>query len=206
MEKDINTPARHDSDPAESFHGDEKGHHTIDVDGGEEEVDSFIRDPFHPFDDLPPEKHWVMTIRAVFVGLCCGCLVNASNVYLGLKTGWTFNANLFGVSAMMIYKRNIAKRIKAIAGFAVLKFFSTTFAENFPILGGSFGPKENNIVQTAAMASGGLSNVFVSAYPALYQLKLLDTPKNDFWRIVSLTAVGGYFGFFFATPRTDPQT
>jgi uncharacterized oligopeptide transporter (OPT) family protein len=90
---------------------------------------------------------------------------------------------------------------QAIAGFAVLKFFSTTFAENFPILGGSFGPKENNIVQTAAMASGGLSNVFVSAYPALYQLKLLDTPKNDFWRIVSLTAVGGYFGFFFATPR-----
>ncbi len=83
----------------------------------------------------------------------------------------------------------------------MLKFFSTTFAENFPILGGSFGPKENNIVQTAAMASGGLSNVFVSAYPALYQLKLLDTPKNDFWRIVSLTAVGGYFGFFFATPR-----
>lgn len=50
------------------------------------------------------------------------------------------------------------------------------------------------------MASGGLSNVFVSAYPALYQLKLLDTPEKDFWRIVSLTAVGGYFGFFFATP------
>jgi hypothetical protein len=51
------------------------------------------------------------------------------------------------------------------------------------------------------MASGGLSNVFISAFPALYQLKLMDTPKNDFWRIVSLTAVGGYFGFFFATPR-----
>lgn len=42
--------------------------------------------------------------------------------------------------------------------------------------------------------------MFVSAIPALYQLKLLDTPKADFWRIVSLTAVGGYFGFFFATP------
>jgi uncharacterized oligopeptide transporter (OPT) family protein len=50
------------------------------------------------------------------------------------------------------------------------------------------------------MASGGLSNVFVSAYPALYQLGLLDTPKSDYWRIVALTAVGGYFGFFFATP------
>ncbi|KAE9974174.1 hypothetical protein BLS_003255 [Venturia inaequalis] len=188
MEKDttiFNTPVQNGSDPAESFHGDEKAQHTIEVGGeGEEEEDSFIRDPFRPFDDLPPEKQWVVTIRAVFVGLCCGCLVNASNLYLGLKTGWTFGANLFG----------------AIAGFAVIKFFSTTFAENFPILGGSFGPKENNIVQTAAAASGGLSNVFVSAFPALYQLGLLKTPKEDFWRIVSLTAVGGYFGFFFATP------
>ena len=89
---------------------------------------------------------------------------------------------------------------QAIAGFAVVKFFSKTFGENFPILGGSFGPRENNIVQTAAMASGGLSGVFISAFPALYQLNLLDTPKNDFWKIVSLTVVGGYFGFFFATP------
>jgi uncharacterized oligopeptide transporter (OPT) family protein len=71
-----------------------------------------------------------------------------------------------------------------------------------PILGGDFGPRENNIVQTAAMASGGLSNVFVSAFPALYQLGLMgESPKADYWRIVSLTAVGGYFGFFFATPR-----
>jgi uncharacterized oligopeptide transporter (OPT) family protein len=76
---------------------------------------------------------------------------------------------------------------QAIAGFAVVKFLSKTFRENFPVLGGSFGPRENNIVQTAAMASGGLSSVFVSAFPAL-------------WKIVSLTVVGGYFGFFFATP------
>lgn len=82
MEKDatiFNTPVRNDSDPTESFHGDDKAHHTIEVGGEEEEEeDSFIRDPFRPFDDLPPEKQWVMTIRAVFVGLCCGCLVNAS--------------------------------------------------------------------------------------------------------------------------------
>jgi uncharacterized oligopeptide transporter (OPT) family protein len=67
-------------------------------------------------------------------------------------------------------------------------------------IGGPFGPRENNIIQTAATASGGMSNVFVSALPALYQLNLLENPKADYWRIVSLTAVGGYFGFFFATP------
>jgi uncharacterized oligopeptide transporter (OPT) family protein len=51
------------------------------------------------------------------------------------------------------------------------------------------------------MASGGLSNVFVSAFPAMYQLKLLGaTPKDDYMVIVALAAVSGYFGFFFATP------
>jgi uncharacterized oligopeptide transporter (OPT) family protein len=148
-------------------------------------VDSYALDPFQPFNDLADEKHWVLTFRAVFIGIICGALVNASNVYLGLKSGWTFGANLFG----------------AIIGFGVIQACSKSFAENFPILGGSFGPRENNIIQTVATASGGLSNVFVSAFPALYQLKLLKTPQEDYWRIVSLTAVGGYFGFFFATPR-----
>ncbi|KAF4540019.1 Oligopeptide transporter [Lasiodiplodia theobromae] len=157
---------------------------SIEVDEKEVEVDH-LPDPFVPFDNLPEERDRVLTIRAVIMGCICGALVNASNVYLGLKTGWTFTANLFG----------------AILGFAVIKFFSVTFAENFPILGGGFGPKENNIIQTAATASGGLSNVFVSAYPALYQLNLMsEKPSSDFWKIVSLTAVGGYFGFFFATP------
>ena len=80
------------------------------------------------------------------------------------------------------------------------KSLAKALPENFPILGGSFGPRENNIVQTAATASGGLASVFISGIPALYQLNLLKTPQEDFWRLVSLTIVGGYFGFFFATP------
>jgi hypothetical protein len=45
-----------------------------------------------------------------------------------------------------------------------------------------------------------MSSVFVSAFPAMYQLGLFATPQQDFWRITALTAVGGYFGLFFATP------
>ena len=52
-----------------------------------EHHDDFTLDPFKPFDDLPPEGKYILTFRALFVGLCCGALVNASNVYLGLKTG-----------------------------------------------------------------------------------------------------------------------
>ena len=143
-----------------------------------------VVDPFVPFDDLPEERQRILTIRAMLVGCICGALVNASNLYLGLKTGWTFGASLFG----------------SIVGFAVLKSLSKALPEKFPIFGGSFGPRENNIVQTAATASGGLSSVFVSGIPALYQLELLSTPKEDFGRLISLTIVGGYFGFLFATP------
>ncbi|KAM3422317.1 hypothetical protein BST61_g2676 [Cercospora zeina] len=141
-------------------------------------------DPFTPFDDLPEERHYIVTIRAILVGVVCGALVNASNVYLGLKTGWTFGASLFG----------------AIIGFAVLKPLGRKLGEHVPILGGEFGPRENNIVQTAATAAGGLSSVFISGIPALYQLGLLDTPREDFPRLVTLTLVGGYFGFLMSTP------
>ncbi|PIA97430.1 hypothetical protein CB0940_05809 [Cercospora beticola] len=141
-------------------------------------------DPFTPFDDLPEERHYIVTIRAILVGVVCGALVNASNVYLGLKTGWTFGASLFG----------------AIIGFAVLKPLGRKLGENIPILGGEFGPRENNIVQTAATAAGGLSSVFISGIPALYQLDLLSTPREDFPRLITLTLVGGYFGFLMSTP------
>lgn len=80
-------------------------------------------DPFVPFDDLPDERKRIVTIRAVILGAICGALVGSSNIYLGLKTGWTFGASLFG----------------AIIGFAVLKSLSKALPETFPILGGSFG-------------------------------------------------------------------
>lgn len=108
-----------------------------------------------------------------------------------MKTGWTFTANLFG----------------AIFGFAILKACSTTFAKNFPILGGDFGPKENAIVQTAATAAGGMGGIFVSAIPAMYQLNLLgEGPQQDFGRLLTFTIVSAYYGLFFATPRKSPES
>ncbi|KAG9918519.1 oligopeptide transporter, partial [Aureobasidium melanogenum] len=163
---------------------DEKDPNLVKAEEDTDYDEGTIADPFEPYNDLPEERHWVVTFRAMLVGCICGALVNASNIYLGLKTGWTFGASLFG----------------AIIGFAVLKPLAKALPESFPILGGSFGPRENNIVQTAATAAGGLGSVMVSGIPALYQLKLLNTPKEDFGRLISLTVVGAYFGFAFATP------
>lgn len=90
------------ADEKEAVFGAPKEESMIGGDGGEEDDEKEMvldfADPFVPFDNLPEEPQRIVTIRAVFVGLCCGALVNASNVYLGLKTGWTFTANLFGVS------------------------------------------------------------------------------------------------------------
>ncbi|KAK1981466.1 OPT oligopeptide transporter protein-domain-containing protein [Colletotrichum cereale] len=133
-------------------------------------------DAFVPLEKAPAHNAAVkvVTLRAILLGSFCGALVNASNIYLGLRVGWTTSANMIG----------------AMVGFAVLKRYA----------GQAFGPHENNIVQTVATASGGMSNVFISGIPALYQLGLLRTPVEDFFRIVSLVAVGGYFGLLSMAP------
>ncbi|RVD80561.1 uncharacterized protein DFL_008456 [Arthrobotrys flagrans] len=149
-----------------------------------EELEQTHIDVYAPFpiDENAKEEGNILTIRALFVGCVLGALVNASNVYLGLKTGWTFTANMLG----------------ALGGFAIIKLISLT---KIPWIGGYFGPMENNIVQTAATAAGGLGTIFVSAVPALYQMNLLSkNPADDYWKLISFTAVSAYFGFTFAVP------
>lgn len=106
----------------------------------------------------------------------------------------------------------------AIFGYGIVKMFEK-FCKHIPILGGSFGPQENSIIQATATGAGGLSGLFVAALPAMYQLELLSrkillvssdgiytlikpiaSPKSDFGRILTLTLVGSFFGLFFATP------
>ncbi|GAB1199628.1 hypothetical protein APSETT444_008985 [Aspergillus pseudonomiae] len=156
---------------------------SITTDDDEEENDTLPTDPFEPFGDVEPATGSILTFRALIVGCFCGTLVNASNLYLGLKAGWTVSANIFG----------------SIIGFALLQPL-TSYLSSLGYNNQHFGPQENNIVQTAATAAGGLSNVFVSAIPALYQLGLLATPSKDFARLVAITAAGGYFGLLSAAP------
>jgi hypothetical protein len=86
----------HDSADSGGYPGDDKAPLT-----SEYVLDSFAEDPFRPLRDLPDENQWVLTGRALTVGLLAGAFVNASNLYLGLKSGWTFSANLFGVSNLL---------------------------------------------------------------------------------------------------------
>ncbi|KAK1460510.1 oligopeptide transporter [Colletotrichum cuscutae] len=131
--------------------------------------------------NIPHEEN-ILTVRAIVVGCILGSLVNASNLYLGLKTGFTFVASMFG----------------AIFGYGILKMLSTT---NIPILGGTFGPQENSIVQAAATGAGGIAGIFVAGIPAMYRLDLMpSTPAGDIGKIFTLTLCCSFFGLFFVTP------
>ncbi|PWZ02295.1 OPT superfamily oligopeptide transporter [Testicularia cyperi] len=141
-------------------------------------------DPHKQFDErFFPEEQWQLTIRSLVVGTLLGCVIAASNVYLGLKTGFTFGASLFG----------------AIIGFSIIK----TMEKLLPtwLGGGFFGPRENCTVQTSATAAGSLTGMFVAAVPAMYQLNLLNPdPLKDFGRLLTFCAVSAYYGVFFAIP------
>lgn len=56
----------------------------------------FSTKPF-PIDEYEIEETHQLTFRAVAVGCLLGAVVGASNIYLGLKTGFTFGPQLFGV-------------------------------------------------------------------------------------------------------------
>jgi hypothetical protein len=71
----------------------EKDSHNVDIIADDRSVLEIESDPFVPFPDdpdMPQESHsQILTIRAILTGCILGGLVNASNVYLGLKAGYT---------------------------------------------------------------------------------------------------------------------
>lgn len=162
---------------------------SVDVDtksSSTEQEERPINDIFVPLPPIPGMEHEPnpLTFRAVITGICLGSLVNASNVYLGLKTGFTFPATIFG----------------AIFGFGVIRLLCKVFP-NVPGIGQRFGPQENSIIQAAATGAGGMAGIFVAGLPAMYQLGLLgDNPKEDFGRILAITVVCALFGLFAAVP------
>ncbi|KAH7882089.1 OPT oligopeptide transporter protein-domain-containing protein [Phlebopus sp. FC_14] len=174
-----------------SYSGDEKAGMAVDVvsaeqqDGGETTAGPRTintDDPF-PIDPDAPVEEQQFTLRAIVVGCSLGAVIAASNVYLGLKTGWTFGASLFG----------------SIFGFAILKPISTAAPRYLG--GGYFGPKENNVVQSAASAAGSLGLLFTSGFPSAYQLGLLgSSPREDIGRLFTFTICCAFFGLAFSIP------
>ncbi|MEO5618076.1 MAG: OPT/YSL family transporter, partial [Candidatus Eisenbacteria bacterium] len=130
------------------------------------------------------DKMRQLTVRAVVMGMMLGAIMVCSNVYVGLKAGWSM-----GVA--------ITSCILAYTTFATLH---RLFPKQFP----PFTILENNAMQSAASAGGSMTSAgLVNAIPALMMLNALAIP-GDFatrclWLIPWIIVIS-WLGVFLAVP------
>jgi OPT family oligopeptide transporter len=160
------------------------------------------------------ERHWFenvyqgdnmrqLTLRAILMGMALGMVMVCSNVYVGLKAGWSM-----GVA--------ITSCVLAFASFQVLsKTIGSTLVKmhGLPLVGGFFKKLwpdnhysilENNCMQSCASAAGGMtSGGMVNAIPALMMLNAAALPVSFearcMWLIPWVAVISG-LGVFLAIP------
>ncbi len=154
-------------------------------------MSQYARSPAEPDEPpaLPPQatqdqidEHWLrhiykpdapqLTARAIAAGMFLGGIMSVSNLYIGLKVGWSL-----GMA--------ITATILAFSLFAVLRKIGVVRTE--------FTKLENNTVASAASAAGYFSSAgMVSAVPALYltQDRLLTPLEVAIWMsVISLLGI-----------------
>ncbi len=137
-------------------------------------------DPGAPQEEV--DRHWLdhvhqpnapqLTARAAVAGMLLGGVMSISNLYIGMKIGWSI-----GMA--------ITSTILAFATFKMLAAFRLSTRE--------LSPLENNTVASAASAAGYFSSAgMVSAIPALYltQQRVLSWAELAVWMFgVSIVGV-----------------
>ena len=141
------------------------------------------------------ERHWYenvfqgehvpqLTARVIVMGMILGVIMAASNVYVGLKAGWSL-----GVS--------ITACILAYTAFSTLHRIFPKWFPAYTIL-------ENNSLQSVAAAAGVLSGAgLVNAVPALMMLNPDAIPASFQMRCLYLIPwimVISWLGVFLAVP------
>ncbi len=112
-----------------------------------------------------------LTTRAIIAGCLIGSVVSCTNIYIGLKIGWSFGASI----------------ITAVLGFAV-----------FAVVGKRLSVLETNTAQTAGSAAGSMSSAagLLAAIPAMNLLGH-EIP----WTALMLWSVAvAFLGVFYAVP------
>ena len=117
----------------------------------------------------PDEKQ--LTPRSIVIGSLVGSIVACTNIYIGLKIGWTFGASI----------------VSAVLGFAIF----SALRQNLSVL-------ETNITQTAGSAAGSMASAagLVAAIPAMEMLGYkVSTGSLMLWSLAV-----AFLGVFFAVP------
>jgi uncharacterized oligopeptide transporter (OPT) family protein len=135
-------------------------------------------------DPSDPELRWLrevyqgdstrqLTVRAVVAGMLLGGVMSLSNLYIALKTGWSFGVTITaGILAFVI--------------FGVLKKLRVARTE--------FGMLENNAMQSVASAAGYMTGGgTVAALPALMMATHTAIPWYVIFLWISTVAMMGVF-------------
>lgn len=153
-----------------------------------ESVSSEAHRAASPVDESDPERRWLrevyqgdgarqLTVRAVVAGMLLGGVMSLSNLYIALKTGWSFGVTITaGILAYVIF--NVLKRV----GLAREEF----------------GMLENNAMQSVASAAGYMTGGgTVAAIPALM---LATHTVISGWTIFFWITPIAMLGVFMAIP------
>ncbi|KAG0706282.1 OPT oligopeptide transporter protein-domain-containing protein [Suillus ampliporus] len=139
-------------------------------------------------DDPLPESPNVLvedqqlTVRAVVVSCILGGIIAASNIYIGLKTGFSFGAGLFG----------------AMLGFAILKTLSKTAPTS---LGGLFRAQRKQRLSIGCYVSRKHRIDLHLGFPCCISARTVEShPKDDVGRLITFTLCCAFFGLSFTQP------
>ena len=134
-------------------------HEVAKVDGQDERL----------YTPLPGEAQ--LTARAIVAGCLIGSVVSCTNIYIGLKIGWSFGASI----------------ITAVLGFAL-----------FAVVGRRLSVLETNTAQTTGSAAGSMSSAagLLAAVPAMNLLgHEIPWPALMMWSVAV-----AFLGVFYAVP------
>jgi len=120
-----------------------------------------------------------LTLRALIMGMVLGGFLSVSNVYIGLKAGWSLGVAITA----------------CILAYSIFATFHRLFPKWFP----AFGLLENNAMQSCASAAGYMTGAgLVNAIPALMMLNPGAVP--GIWPTMIWVLVISWLGVFLAVP------
>ncbi|MBL7543340.1 MAG: OPT/YSL family transporter [Bdellovibrionaceae bacterium] len=115
-----------------------------------------------------------LTIRSAITGMLLGGVLSLTNLYVGIKTGWTLGVGVTSV----------------ILSFAIFKLFAKLK------IGSEMGVLENNAMQSIATSAGYMTTPMMASLPAYMMVTNQVIPMwQTYWWIVVLSLLGVLFAF-----------
>lgn len=115
-----------------------------------------------------------LTIRSALTGMILGGILSLTNLYIGIKTGWTLGV---GISSVIL----------SYAFFKLLSKFN---------MGAPMSILENNAMQSIATSAGYMTAPLMASMPAYMMVTGTVVPMwQTFWWIVILSILGVLFAF-----------